>query len=103
MLYANGGAWNGHQVIPDMPPFDAYTYLWWLDRLDDVVWTDGWVGQFVIVGDTSTEPSDYCLFVPGSDSVESAKRAKMVRDVATAVVALVEPPTRIDICFIQAR
>jgi CubicO group peptidase (beta-lactamase class C family) len=64
MLYANGGTWNGHQVIPeswvhestqaysevhDMPPFDAYGYLWWLDRHSDVVWADGWGGQFMIV------------------------------------------------------
>jgi len=64
MLYANNGVWNGHQVIPeswvrestqaysdvhDMPPFDAYGYLWWLDRRNDVVWADGWGGQFMIV------------------------------------------------------
>lgn len=64
MLYASNGSWNGHQVIPerwirestqpysevhDMPPFDAYGYLWWLDRRNDVVWADGWGGQFMIV------------------------------------------------------
>ncbi|QWF17035.1 serine hydrolase domain-containing protein [Lysobacter capsici] len=64
MLYANGGRWGTRQVIPqawveqstkaysdvrDMDPFDAYGYLWWLDRKAAVVWADGWGGQFMIV------------------------------------------------------
>jgi CubicO group peptidase (beta-lactamase class C family) len=64
MLYANGGRWRDRQVVPqawvdestraysdvvDMKPFDAYGYLWWIDRDDDVIWADGWGGQFLIV------------------------------------------------------
>ena len=64
MLYANAGRWGDVQVIPerwvaestqaysdvhDMDPFDAYGYLWWIDRDDNVIWADGWGGQFMIV------------------------------------------------------
>lgn len=63
-LYANGGRWGATQVIPeswvaestkaysevrDMKPFDAYGYLWWIDRDADTVWADGWGGQFMLV------------------------------------------------------
>lgn len=63
-LYANRGRWQNRQVVPqawveestqalsevvDMKPFDAYGYLWWVDRDDGVVWADGWGGQFMIV------------------------------------------------------
>ncbi|MBO9664020.1 serine hydrolase [Dokdonella sp.] len=63
-LYANGGRWGATQVIPqhwveestraysqvrDMAPFDAYGYLWWIDRDADTIWADGWGGQFMIV------------------------------------------------------
>ncbi|QWP74932.1 serine hydrolase [Lysobacter sp. K5869] len=64
MLYADQGRWNGRQIVPadwvrdstrawspvpDRDPFDAYGYLWWLDRDADTVWADGWGGQFMIV------------------------------------------------------
>lgn len=63
-LYANGGRWGDVQVVPEawveestkaysdvtgMDPFDAYGYLWWIDRDADVIWADGWGGQFMIV------------------------------------------------------
>lgn len=64
MLYADGGRWNGRQIVPeawvrestrawspapDREPFDAYGYLWWIDRDAGTVWADGWGGQFMIV------------------------------------------------------
>lgn len=64
MLYADRGRWGGVQVVPqawverstracspvaDRDPFDAYGYLWWVDRDADTVWADGWGGQFLIV------------------------------------------------------
>lgn len=65
MLYADGGRWQGKQVIPATwvseslkeqatgpgmnEPFDAYGYLWWIDRDAQVAWADGWGGQFMIV------------------------------------------------------
>lgn len=63
-LYTNGGRWGTAQVIPeawvaestkpysdvrDMKPFDAYGYLWWIDRSADTIWADGWGGQFMLV------------------------------------------------------
>lgn len=63
-LYAHQGRWQGQQLIPadwiaqstrplsevtGPSPFDAYGYLWWVDRDDGVLWADGWGGQFMIV------------------------------------------------------
>ncbi|WP_338863591.1 serine hydrolase [Myxococcus stipitatus] len=63
-LYAHGGRWQGRQIIPSgwieestrplsavkgPGPFDAYGYLWWVDKDDGVLWADGWGGQFMIV------------------------------------------------------
>ncbi|HJU40889.1 MAG TPA: hypothetical protein VJ724_15060 [Tahibacter sp.] len=57
MLYADGGRWRGTPVVPaawveestrawstvaGVQPFDAYGYLWWIDRDDGTVWADGW-------------------------------------------------------------
>ena len=63
-FYANGGRGGATQVIPaawveestrpysevrKMDPFDAYGYLWWIDRDAGTIWADGWGGQFMIV------------------------------------------------------
>jgi len=65
-MVANGGRWNGKQVVPESwiiesttPHSDltdnhinyrykAFGYVWWIDH-DGTVWTDGYGGHFMLI------------------------------------------------------
>lgn len=65
-LVAQKGKWNNTAVVSanwikesttpytttldeSMWPFDAYSYLWWLDKDNHTIWADGFGGQFLII------------------------------------------------------
>lgn len=70
VLYAQGGRWQGRQVVPaawvsesvlpvseqerdedlrESEVFEGYAYLWWVDRDRNTFWANGAGGQFMIV------------------------------------------------------
>lgn len=69
-MVAQQGKWGGQQVVSQawihestaaytnelhesMWPFDAYSYLWWLDKDNNTIWADGFGGQFLLVDTTN--------------------------------------------------
>lgn len=68
-LVAQKGKWNGQQIVStdwirestmayttrldeSMWPFDAYGYLWWIDKDNNTIWADGFGGQFLLIDTT---------------------------------------------------
>jgi CubicO group peptidase (beta-lactamase class C family) len=65
-MVAQKGVWHNKQIVSkawieeslqphtpkvdkSMRPFDAYGYLWWLDKDNNTAWADGYGGQFMMI------------------------------------------------------
>ena len=76
-LVAQNGNYNGKQIISsewlnesfkpytklsdyniDKSPVDAYGYLWWLDTDENIIWADGYGGQYLLI-----DPATKLVFV----------------------------------------
>jgi hypothetical protein len=66
VVVAQKGRWNNQQIVStewineslqphtdsvdkSMRPFDAYGYLWWIDKDNNTFWADGFGGQFLLI------------------------------------------------------